>query len=110
MKVQNDILTSINQHRIVILILRDLSAVFNTINHDVLFSRVECTLGITGPALKWFCSYIYLSDRTLRVQIDESLSASQEFYDLYRNEQLGNLLFLNTDKKVELHSRREINS
>ena len=45
-KVQNDILTSIDQHGIVILILLNLSAAFDTINHDVLFSRMESTLGI----------------------------------------------------------------
>ena len=37
---------------------------------------MESTLGITGPALEWFPSY--LGDRTLRVQIDDSFSASQE--------------------------------
>ena len=74
-KVQNDILTSIDQHGIVILILLDLSAAFNTIHHDVLFSRMESTLGIIGPALEWFRSY--LGDHTLRVQIDDSFSASQ---------------------------------
>ena len=47
-KVQNDILASIDQHGIVILILLDLSAAFGTIDHDVLFSRMESTLGITG--------------------------------------------------------------
>ena len=37
---------------IVILILLDLSAAFDTIDHDALFSRMESTLGITGPALE----------------------------------------------------------
>ena len=55
-KVQNDILL-------------DLSAAFDTIDYDVLFSRMEST----GPALEWFHSY--LGDRTLRVQIDDSFSA-----------------------------------
>ena len=38
------------------MILLDLSAAFDTIDHDVLFSRMGSTLGITGPALEWFCS------------------------------------------------------
>ena len=50
-KVQNDILTSIDQHGIVILVMLDLSAAFDTIDHDILFSRMENTLGITGQAL-----------------------------------------------------------
>ena len=53
-KVQNDILTSIDQHGIVILVMLDLSAAFDTIDHDILFSRMENTLGIMGQALAWF--------------------------------------------------------
>ena len=45
-KVQNDIITSIDQHGIVILILLDLSAALYTIDHDVLFSRMDITLSI----------------------------------------------------------------
>ena len=92
-KVQNDILTSIDQHGIVILILLDLSAAFDTIDHDVLFSRMESTLGITGQALEWFRSY--LGDRTLRVHIDDSFSASQEIlWFVPQGSVLGPLLFL----------------
>ena len=55
-KVQNDILTSIDQHGIVILVMLDLSAAFDTIDHDILFSRMENILGITGQALASFKS------------------------------------------------------
>ena len=75
-KVQNDILTSIDQHGVVILVMLDLSAAFDTIDHDILFDRMENTLGITGPALDWFRSY--LSGRTLRIQIDKSFSELQD--------------------------------
>ena len=69
MKVQNDILASIDQHGVVILVMLDLSAAFDTIDHDILFSRMENPLGITGQALAWFKSY--LSGRTLRIKIDK---------------------------------------
>ena len=75
-KEQNDILTSIDQHRIVILVMLDLSAAFDTIDHDILFSRMEKTLGITGQALAWFTSY--QSGRTLRIKIDKSFSELQD--------------------------------
>ena len=52
-KVHNDILTSIDQHRIAILVMLDLSAAFDTIDHDILVSRMENTLGITSQALAW---------------------------------------------------------
>ena len=54
---------------------------------------MEGTLGITGPALKWFRSY--LGDRTLRVQIDYSFYASQEIrWSVPQGSVLGPLLFL----------------
>ena len=72
-KVQNDILTSIDQHGIVILVMLDLSAAFDTIDHDILFSRMENTL---GRGIAWFKSY--LSGHTLRIKIDKSFSESQD--------------------------------
>ena len=54
----------------------DLSAAFDTIDHDTVFSRMQSTLGITGQALAWFKSY--LSGRTLRIKIDKSFSEFQD--------------------------------
>ena len=39
-RIHNDIFTSIDQHGIVILIFLDISAAFDTIDHDVLFSKM----------------------------------------------------------------------
>ena len=92
-KVQNDILTSIDQHGLVILVMLDLSAAFDTIDHDILFSRMENTLGITGQALAWFKSY--LSGRTLRIKIDKSFSELQDIlWSVPMGSVLGPLLFL----------------
>ena len=91
-EVQNDILTSIDQHGMLYLSFL-VSEAFDTIDHDVLFSRMESTLGITGPAFGWFRSY--LGDRTLRVQIDDSFSTSQEtLWSVPQGSVLGPLLFL----------------
>jgi len=51
-----------------ILVLLDLSAAFDTIDHPVLFKTLEHRLGIKGTALKWFKSY--LSERTQAVSIE----------------------------------------
>ena len=92
-KVQNDILTSIDQHGVVILVMLDLSAAFDTIDHDILFSRMENTLGITGQALAWFKSY--LSGRTLRIKIDKSFSELQDIlWSVPQGSVLGPFLFL----------------
>ena len=93
MKVENDILTSIDQHGIVILVMLDLNAAFNTIGHDILFSRMENTLGITGQALAWFKSF--LSGRTLCIKIDKSFSELQDIlWSVPQGSVLGPLLFL----------------
>ena len=92
-RVQNDILTSIDQHGIVILVMLDLIAAFDTIDHDILFSRMENTLGITGQALACFKSY--LSGRILCIKIDKSFSELQDIlWSVPQGSVLGPLLFL----------------
>ena len=54
------------------LVLLDLAAAFNTIDHDNLFYILEKYVGIGGSALRLIRSYF--SDRTHRVQIDGIMS------------------------------------
>jgi len=39
-------------------VLLDLSAAFDTVNHDILLQRLQVSFGIDGVALKWFRSYV----------------------------------------------------
>ena len=51
-RVQNDILRTLGGAAI--LVLLDLSAAFDTIDHSILLSRMESVLGVKGSALQWF--------------------------------------------------------
>ena len=74
LKVMNDILLNMNNQCVTLLILLDLSDAFDTVNHDTMQRRLEYSFGIQGKALSWFASY--LSGRTQRIMINESLSKS----------------------------------
>ncbi len=54
-RIQNDILLQLDDKKGVILVLLDLSAAFNTIDHSILLDRLADGLGISGTALSWFC-------------------------------------------------------
>ena len=58
LKVQNDILMNMNSQHVTLLVLLDLSAAFDTVDHEVLLNRLKSSIGISGTALKWFASYL----------------------------------------------------
>ena len=91
-RVQNDILVSMDQHYGVVLVLLDLSAAFDTIDHDNLLHQLSERLGIRDRAQAWFSSY--LSDRTQSVSIDGvSSPATTLKYGVPQGSVLGPLLY-----------------
>ena len=72
LKVKNDILLNMDAQKVILLVLLDLSASFDTVRHDILLDRLRSRLGVTDQALNWFTSY--LSDRTKRVSVNGGLS------------------------------------
>ena len=74
--ITNDILLSLNRGDNVFLLLLDLSAAFDTVNHSFLLSRLENSFGITGTVLQWFHSY--LSGRSQFVEINNTKSSVRE--------------------------------
>ena len=93
-KVQNDILMNMDRQQVTLLVLLDLSAAFDTIDHQVLLDRLRLSFGIRGCALQWISSY--LSDRTQRVSFENNFSQRHLRYLSYGVPQgscLGPLLF-----------------
>ena len=75
-KVQNDILSAIDAGSSAILLMLDLSAALDTIDHDILLSQLCNVYGITGNALDWFRSY--LTGRIQRSVIEDFVSVDHE--------------------------------
>ena len=92
LKIQNDIATSMDKGAAVGLVLLDLSAAFDTIDHSILFKCLQHWYGIDGVVLKWVQSY--LISRKQWIKIDGHLSnAFQLPYGVPRGSVLGPLLF-----------------
>ena len=77
LRVYNDVMLCIDQGKGCILVLLDLSAAFDTVDHTVLFNLLEHSLGISGSALSLLKSYMH--GRSQCVQID---GITSEFADL----------------------------
>jgi exonuclease III len=93
LRVQNDILAAIDDKKCILLVLLDLSAAFDTIDHKTLLLRLAARFGIKGTVLEWFTSY--LSDRTQAVLIDEFESALHMLlYGVPQGSVLGPILFI----------------
>ena len=72
LKVKNDVLNAIDRQEVVFLVLLDLSAAFDTIDHDILLQRLHNRLGMSGNALQWVRTY--LKSRSSCVYIDGNSS------------------------------------
>ncbi len=73
-KVQNDILMSMDQREVTLLVLLDLSAAFDTVDHEIMLEILKSCFGVNGGALGWIKSFV--SDRKQFVSVNQVLSSS----------------------------------
>ena len=74
LKVKNDILLNMNKQHVTLLVLLDLSAAFDTVDHCTLLQRLQSSFGVQGKVLSWFSSY--LLGRSQQISINGTLSQS----------------------------------
>ena len=92
LSIKNDIHLSISRGEATALVLLDLSAAFDTIDHSTLLSCLLDWFGVGGSALKWFSSY--LTERFKCVKIGSTLSDLQKLlFGVPQGSVLGPLLF-----------------
>ena len=100
--ITNDILLSLDRRDNVFLLLLDLSAAFDTVNHSLLLSRLKKSFGITGTVLQWF--YSYLSARSQCFEINDTKSSVRDLtVGVRQGSVLGPILYLlHTTPLVEM--------
>ena len=74
-KLCNDILWCMEKQEILACVLLDLSAAFDTVDHDQLLRVLQLSYGIDAHALKWYD--MYLRPRRFKVCVEEAYSSEQ---------------------------------
>ena len=101
------VLKNLQNKKITVSVLLDLSKAFNTIKHEIMLKKLDL-YGIRGIPLNWFQSY--LSERKLRVKCRTTCSNDDTYSDQYPIEYgtpqgscLGPLIFLIFVNDMSLH-------
>ena len=71
-RVTNDLLMTSDSGSPSLLILLDLTAAFDTVDHNILLHRLQHTIGLSANVLNWFTSY--LTNRTEHVTLGKARS------------------------------------
>ena len=105
LKVFSDLQLAKDRGQVSALCLLDLTAAFDTVDHELLLRRLQRTFGICDGALAWFESY--LSGRTYCVVVDSVMSqVIHVLCSVPQGSVLGPVLFLlSTAELAEIAAR-----
>ena len=99
LKITNDLLLSLDSGNISLLTLLDLSAAFDTIDHQILLKRLSYSFGVSDTVLSWISSY--LSNRIQTVTTNKySFQSSVLEFGVPQGSVLGPVLFLLYTKPI----------
>ena len=90
--VQNNIMRAMDQGKAGILLLLDMSAAFETVDHRTLLARLHTELGIGGTALDWFESFLVGRHQVVSIRGEHSDSCLLR-YGVPQGSVLGPQLF-----------------
>ena len=94
-KITNDILWSMERKEITAMIVLDMSATFDTVDHDLLLDILHNRYGIVDTALQWYWSYLrpqgmkvfinnaYSSIRTLNFSVLQESASGANLFTAY---------------------------
>uniref|UniRef100_A0A8C6K7Y3 Reverse transcriptase domain-containing protein n=1 Tax=Nothobranchius furzeri TaxID=105023 RepID=A0A8C6K7Y3_NOTFU len=93
LRVSNDLLTHSDAGDCSVLVLLDLTAAFDTVDHHLLLERLRDWVGLSGSALEWFSSYP--SERSFSVSVSKFRSSTTSLtHGVPQGSVKGPLLFL----------------
>ena len=91
-KVKDNLLMNMDKAHVSLLVLLDLSAAFDTVDHSVVLQGLGLMFSVRGKALSWFQSY--LKGRSQQISINGILSEKFQLeYGVPQGSCLGPLLF-----------------
>ena len=107
LSIKNEVHLSLARGEPTALVLLDLSAAFDTIDHNILLGYLKSWFGLGGTVLRWFASY--LRNRCQAIKIGSTLSElSNLIYGVPQGSVLGPLLFSLGMGRYEKYEHRDV--